>query len=72
MMIEHQNGLYRGPEGHRSLGYCGQGNYKCSCGLIFETDQGEPFKVAEVGEVSLGFQAVKNRWRAHQREVEAK
>lgn len=59
-----------GPEGHRSLGYCGNGNYRCQCGMLFASPNDTPFRQDEVDSPApVGWQALKDQWRAHQRDA---
>lgn len=60
------------PEGHRSLGYCGTGNYHCQCGEVFRTGRDVPFVVADPhADVrdTPGIAALHEQWDAHCEEV---
>jgi hypothetical protein len=49
------------PEGHQSLGYCGEGRYKCECGEIFVAMGGSCLPA----EAATAIQALKDQWVAH-------
>jgi hypothetical protein len=51
----------KSPEGHRSLGYTGVGNYRCQCGENFSMLDLRPLPAS----ATEAIQALKDQWVAH-------